>query len=36
MSTPISSLPGTVVFEGEREVLIKRRSHWAKESQVNE
>ena len=21
---------GTVVFEGEREVLIKRRSHWAK------
>jgi len=26
----------TVVFEGEREVLIKRRSHWAKESHVDE
>ena len=26
----------TVVFEGEREVLIKRRTHWAKESHVDE
>jgi acyl dehydratase len=25
-----------IVFEGEREVLIKRRSHWAKESQADE
>ena len=25
-----------VVFEGEREVLIKRRSHWAKENQADE
>ncbi len=27
---------GTIVFEGEREVLIKRRSHWAKESHADE
>jgi acyl dehydratase len=27
---------GTIVFEGEREVLIKRRSHWAKEGHANE
>ena len=26
----------SVVFEGEREVLIKRRSHWAKESQADD
>ena len=26
----------TVVFEGEREVLIKRRSHWVKESHEDE
>jgi acyl dehydratase len=26
----------SVVFEGEREVLIKRRSHWAKENQADE
>ena len=26
----------SVVFEGEREVLIKRRSHWAKESHADE
>ena len=26
----------SVVFEGEREVLIKRRSHWARESQADE
>jgi acyl dehydratase len=27
---------GTIVFEGEREVLIKRRSHWVKESHADE
>jgi acyl dehydratase len=26
----------SVVFEGEREVLIKRRNHWAKENQADE
>lgn len=26
----------SIVFEGEREVLIKRRSHWGKESKADE
>jgi hypothetical protein len=26
----------SIVFEGEREVLIKRRSHWARESRADD